>query len=280
MVKAYYGSHISLSNVGSVINALKEIKEHNGNCIQIFLSSPLRAGKLVKISNDEIKSIRDYANHHDIKIFVHSPYTLNFAKEFVKGDWRIKAMIKEAILGKQIGAVGSVIHVGKQLSLSEDEALLNMEQYIREIIRNIPNGYKIIIETAAGQGSEVLTLLPELSAFIRRYTPMERKKIGLCIDTCHIYSAGYDITRKEQGKTFTKLLSKVFGIKNITLIHLNNSKTKVGSGVDRHEQLKKGTIHIDSLKEIIKFAKSKGIPLILETPDKGYKTEISLIKSV
>ena len=109
---------------------------------------------------------------------------------------------------------------------------------------------KIILETAAGQGTELLTNIYNLINFYEKFSNEEKEILKICIDTCHIYSAGHDIREEEQVELFIKILKKGIGMKNIALIHLNDSKREFNSHVDRHEKLGKGTIGLEGLKEI------------------------------
>ena len=112
------------------------------------------------------------------------------------------------------------------------------------------------------------------------FSEQQKLRIGICIDTCHIFSAGYDITSKNKVIDFFKMFNELIGFKYVDLIHLNDSHNKLGSRIDRHSNLGDGYIGITSLKYIIEFAINNKFPLILETPFEKHKNEISLIKSI
>ena len=105
-------------------------------------------------------------------------------------------------------------------------------------------------------------------------------KIGICVDTCHIFNAGYDLNTLKDVSNYIKEFDQKIGIKHIKLIHLNNSKTDLGSNIDRHDNLEKGKIKIEGIKEVIKFCKKLDIPIILETPDEYIVDDLELVKNI
>ena len=154
--------------------------------------------------------------------------------------------------------------------------------YVANKIKDIP--IKILLETSSGQGSEMCIKLDDLAKFINKLLLHKNinisNKFGICVDTCHIYSAGYDINTTNTVLKYIKEFDKYIGIKNIKLFHLNNSKTKIGSNIDRHDNLEDGTIKLEGLIEIIKFAFRLEIPIILETPNININNDLYLLKSL
>jgi deoxyribonuclease-4 len=150
-------------------------------------------------------------------------------------------------------------------------------KYIDSRTKNEKN-VKIILETSAGQGTELLSNFDEFLMFMQKFKT--DKRFGICLDTCHIFSAGIDIRDK---KTFGNIISKCddkIGLKKIELVHLNDSKHDLGERKDRHESLGYGFIGRDGLKDIIKKLKSKNIPIILETPSAYHENELKWIKKL
>ena len=278
--KIYYGAHASISK--GIVKALKSIKDNGGNIAQIFISNPQGRGTK-KRTQKEIKEIVKYLIDKDMKLVIHSPYVLNFAKPFDADSWWIKQMINELKIGASMNSLGSVVHFGKHLKLSREEGLVNMKKSFEYIIDNTPDNSKIILETAAGQGTELGYNLEEFAALYRTFTDKYKKRIKICIDTCHVFVAGYDLTSEKMVKAFFSKFNKLIGIKHVVLIHLNDSKPELGKRVDRHENIGKGKIGLNGLTEVIKYAKRKNIPMILETPgvkSKNLKTEISTITKI
>jgi deoxyribonuclease-4 len=183
--------------------------------------------------------------------------------------------------GYEINARYFVLHLGKSLDIDINIALNNMYSsllYISNKLKDID--IKILLETSSGQGSEMCIKLEDLSKFMNKLLKNKNKhiseKFGICIDTCHIFNAGYDLNNGII--EYLNEFDEKIGLKNIKLIHLNNSKNIVNSRLDRHENLEYGKINISAIKEFIKFAKKLDIPFILETPDLYIKEDIEFVE--
>ena len=277
--KFYYGAHASIAK--GIVNALKTINDAGGNIVQIFISNPQGRGTK-KRTEKELLEIKKYQMDNDMKLVIHSPYVLNFAKPFNSNNWWVKQMITELKIGAKINSLGSVVHFGKHLKLTRKEGLINMKKSFEYIVDNIPSNAYIILETAAGQGTELGYDLEEFAALYNSFSDKYKKNIKICIDTCHVFVAGYDLSSKKNVDVFFKKFNKLIGIKHVVLIHLNDSKPELGKRVDRHENLEKGHIGLDGINEVIKYAKKKKIPIILETPavkkSNDVKKELKIIK--
>ncbi len=273
----YFGSHVGISKHG-ILSAIDEIKHYGGNMIQIFIQNP-KGRENVKRSDEELESIRHYAKQNDVKIVIHAPYLLNLAREFEPPSWYIKSLIDHLIISEKIGAIGVVIHSGKYLHLDKSEAINNMFKNIKYVLDNTPIESKILLETPCGQGTELGYKLEEFNIIYNKFNEDYKKRLRICVDTCHIFVAGYDLTNKSKVNHFIKHFDKIIGWKYVDLIHLNDSKSKLDSKVDRHELLDEGYIGLNGLSEIIRFSFKSNIPLILETPY-GYPVEINIIKKI
>lgn len=201
---------------------------------------------------------------------VHYSYSINLAHTWTINDWWIQQLIEEIRSAHSIGAFGIVIHTGKSLSYSKSTAINNMFSallYVHEQTVNISN-IKILIETPAGQGTELLKEINDFIKFMLKFEKKEslRNRFGICIDTCHIYAAGYNISQKEIIESYFNLIHEKIGLDKIKLIHLNNSRGELGSNIDRHANLDSGTINLDSIKNIVRFINKLEIPMVLETP--------------
>lgn len=275
----YIGAHISISK--GLVNAAKEAKSYGGNILQIFTGSPRGKTKSVR-DIDELKECRTYLETHNMKIVIHSSYLLNLAKPWTEYSWWLKELEIELENAYHLGSIGVVIHMGKSLELSMEEAYNNMFTSIIHILKNTTEyGTKIILETPAGQGTETCSKLEEFAKFYNKFKNVKdihAKRIGLCIDSCHIFAAGYNIGQKTEFVKYMKQFDTLIGLKHIDMIHLNDSKNKLGSRVDRHENIGKGYIGTKGLVEFAKFFKKINIPIVLETPYGNYKKEIEMLK--
>lgn len=280
------GCHLSNTNL---FKSIDEVNKYNGNFMQIFVTNPLG-----RASPDSLKKykeigpeIKKYCENNQTKIVVHSPYVLNFAKEFNENSHQITRILLELKIAHEIGALGCVIHVGKSLELDINDATLNMYKSIKYILEKIKENKLdsiLILETAAGQGSELLVTeeneIDDLANFYHRFTKDDRKIFKLCVDTCHIFSAGFDISNKKKVRYFFILFDKMIGLENLALIHFNDSKTEYNSHKDRHERIGKGYIGLSGLAEFVRQAYRFKIPIILETHGDSYKKEIPWINKV
>jgi deoxyribonuclease-4 len=267
------GAHIPKEK--TIIKTLENIKENDGNVLQLFTTNP-RSLTIYDNSKylKESHLIKKYCKINNINIIVHSPYVLNIAKPFKLGKKDIDIIdtliFNDITTANIINAIGYIIHVGKSLNNDIEDSLLIMKNNIKNIIAvmleyNIRT--KLILETPAGQGTELLTDFNDFINFYYLYfTDSEREVFKLCIDTCHIWNAGYELN---------EILKLIPNKDDIICIHLNNSKTIKGSRVDRHETIFKGKIEPIELKRFAKeFEKSY---IILEKPDIEYNKEINYI---
>jgi deoxyribonuclease-4 len=274
----YYGAHISID----LNNIVKSINLYGGNICQIFLTEPTK--KIApNISDQQINELIKYIKLNKIKIVIHSPYTLNFARiplgifDSSNISWWIKNLIDELNFGKKIGALGCVIHFGKYMELGKKVGMKNMYDSLMFVLQKV-NDINIILETSSGQGTELCYRLEDFKNFYDMFSNKIKKRLRICIDTCHIFVAGYDIRNKKGVYDYFKLFNKLIGIKYICLVHLNDAKNDLGSKIDRHEKLGKGYIGLDGLKYFVKICNKFKIPIILETPQQNYTSEIKLIQ--
>lgn len=285
MVNFYYGTHIATNM--DILDGLHMINKYGGNFIQFFLTKPLHKG-VSQLSDEYIDEIKKYANKYDIKMVIHSSYMLNFANKPIfpnndknnKISWWIKNLLDELILASKLGAIGCVLHMGKKLENTKDVAYNNMYKSLKYVLKKKPSNVKLILETPSGQGTEMCYKLEDLSEFYNLFNKKLKKEIGFCIDTCHIFVSGYDIRKGINILRYLKLFNKLIGLDKITLFHLNDAKKDIGSKVDRHESLGNGYIGIEGLSYIIKYAYKTKIPLLLETPNETFISEIKYIKSL
>lgn len=264
------GVHIS-SEISQLKKESQRIKKHGFKIIQLFLD-PIQN---INLYYDFI----EYVNKHNLIIVVHTPYTLNISSNFNPYIWWLKYILQQIKFVQMFENKGLILHLGKKLNLTKNIALDNMEKYLLYIFENTTS-CNILIETSSGQGSEMCYKLEDLAVFVNRLikklsTP-DKKRFGICLDTCHIFSAGYDISTKNKFNMFMSKFDKLIGIDKIKLVHLNDSKYPLGSKKDRHESLGKGYIG-DILYYIANFFIKKNISVVLETPFDNHAEEIKNI---
>lgn len=286
------GAHVDTDNL---ITSAKLIKEAGGNLLQIFLTlhGSAKTDSAILIgtekstdtthethhkSSKELDEFKNFLIENKMKVVVHSSYLHNLARDWDQYSWWIKNIELEIQYAHQIGAIGLIIHCGKKLLLSIEEAYNNMYSAL-VYLHNQTKKYsdvKIILETSTGQGSEILYKMEDLAHFYKKINrnPNKdiRKRIGLCIDTCHVFSAGYNLKTIDDVKLFLETFEELIGLRYVALIHLNDSKVELGSQVDRHANIGQGYIGWTGLKYIFDFFTNLNIPVILETIE--YRTDI------
>jgi deoxyribonuclease-4 len=272
----YFGAHMPNADI---IGAMEEIRELGGNFMQIFVSSPRGQISHTTVERYETKAynIRNYMKNNDFKLVIHSPYTLNFANPKEVG---FKVIQDDLQVAHMLGAIGCVIHVGKQTKMEYEIAYNNMKESITRIIDFIITNNlksKLILETASGQGSEMFTDIDLFINFYKSFSSQQRRHFKLCVDTCHIHAAGVPLENKNDVKLLFNKLKERDVLKHVVVIHFNNSKTEANSHKDRHAPITDGHIPIDSLKNVLKCAVKFKIPFVLETPSDSYKQEIPWI---
>lgn len=271
----YIGAHIPRET--TIIKTMEQIKINGGNSLQIFTTNP----RSLKISDNskylnESHLIKKYCKINNFSIIVHSPYIFNIAKPFLYGkkqlDIKDTIVFNDIITANYIGAIGYIIHVGKSTTSSVKASLTIMYNNIKNIIQEMIKSNiktKLLLETPAGQGTELLTDFNDFINFYYSFTEIERQYFKICIDTCHIWSAGYELN---------EVLPLIPDINDILCIHINNSKNEKGAKVDRHEFLFEGKINPDDLKCFANtFDKSI---IILETPSNNYNKEIAFLANI
>jgi len=281
MATNYVGAHISREK--TIIKTMENIKNAGGNSLQIFVSNP-RSTSLVNIENYLTISsdIKKYLNENNFKLIIHSPYVINIASELkinkrtlpIEECYWIKLILHELIIADLIGSEGVVLHVGKFVKQSYKDGLDNMKKSIEFILDNMifkKLNTKLIIETPAGQGTELLTDLNDFVDFHNSFSKEQQRYMGMCFDTAHTWALGYELD-----EAFKILFSKT-NAKNVILIHLNNSLVSKGARKDRHAVMLNGTIPNSKMNNFISSLKKYKPIIILETPSQSYNEEFSHI---
>ena len=270
-------------------------KGENIKVFQVFTKNP-RQFKIEYLNESICEKTKSSIIQNNYKIFSHASYLLNMANPD-KWDEKVENGLCELVNIYKMGGMGTVFHVGKRLKLSIEVGLDYMEKYIIEVLTKMYNAYPehnvyYIIETSCGSGSELLHKIEDLGAFHKRFTSEKYKdniaiygRVKLCIDTAHIFAAGWKIGSKEGAEETCDLIETHLDWKNVICIHLNDSAKLFHSCVDRHANIGSGFIGSE-LKHFLKVSLEKGIPHILETPLneqigllKTHCNEIDLIKS-
>lgn len=262
-------------------------KKSNIRAFQLFARNP-RQLKVVEYKEKEAEECAKYVIDNNLFLVSHATYLLNSG---TRDNWEQKkeSALNDLIYAEKLGAKGSVFHVGKHLKQTPIEGINIMYDFISEVIEELQknNSKSIyILETCAACGTELLSNLKDFGDFYHRFNDKQKENLKICIDTCHVFSAGYSLKSEDDSLQFIDMISQYIGWENVIVIHLNDSKKDCGCHVDRHENLCKGCIgNVDEsgLRHFVKYCHQLNIPLILETPyeeDKMYETYENDLKKV
>ena len=270
----YIGNHTSSSKGYAAMG--RQIVKNGGNTFAFFTRNP-RGGNAKAIDPADVAKFQEIAREHEFgKIVAHAPYTLNACaakenlRDFARNTFSDDLKRMEATPGNYYdfhpgSHVGQGIEVGIQKIAEVLNAVLTEEQTTT-----------VLLETMAGKGSEVGSHFQELRAIMDLVE--KRDKLGICLDTCHVWDGGYDIINDLDG-VLTEF-DRIIGLDHLKAIHLNDSLNPLGSHKDRHARIGEGQIGLDALVRVIRHPALEGKPFILETPndDEGWTREIALLR--
>ncbi len=271
------GVHLSIA--GGISKSLDRAKELEINTMQIFLKNSNR-WEAPPYKPGEAENFKfGWKEMSELNIFAHSGYLINLAGSGENLERSIKAMTDELKRAELLGVRSIVVHPGSHLDRGIDEGIAQAAHSIDRAyaLAGDPD-VEILLETTAGQGSSVGHSFSHLAEIISESE--NRKKLNVCLDTCHIFAAGYDISRKEGVIKTVEEFDSEIGIERLKLIHLNDSKREAGSRVDRHEHIGKGQIGNSGLRELVNHEKLQSVPLILETPKTDENSDRENLKKV
>lgn len=268
------GCHLSSSK--GFLAMGKDAVKIDANTFQFFTRNP-RGGKAKELNLNDVNAYAAFAKEHDIKhILAHAPYTLNAcAKDEGLRDFARETMADDLVRLSHIPGAMYNFHPGSHVKQGVEVGI----DYIAEMLNAILKPEQetiVLLETMAGKGSEVGRSFEELRAIIDKVELSE--KLGVCLDTCHVYDAGYDIVN--QLDAVLDEFDRVLGLERLKAIHLNDSKNPFASHKDRHEKIGEGSIGLEAIQRIINHEKLIHLPFFLETPNEldGYAAEIALLR--
>ena len=257
------GAHMSVA--GGVSKAVDRAVVHGCEALQIFTKNANQwRGK--PLERAEVRLFRERIEQTGITPVVsHASYLINLATTFpVLREQSIAAFVDEIDRAEALGLLGVVIHPGTCTAGADDDALRLIADAIRVAFKARPRGKTmVLLEHTAGQGRTLGHRFEHLAAIIGHLRGS--KRIGVCLDTCHLVASGYDITTESgYGDTFEQF-DRIVGIERLKAFHGNDSKRPCGSHVDRHEHIGQGCIGLDPFRRLLHDARFEGLPILIET---------------
>jgi len=295
------GCHASITP--SVLSGLQYAQSIGANAAQIFLGSNRSASMKTKtkFTPEDIKEIRNFLTTFRMILIIHTIYLLNLCKAQPSSGqmkWMHANIWHDMKYGAKLGAKCIVVHLGSKMGIPIHQALNNLISNINHILARAPRGIQLSLETSAGAGSQVGYTLEELAFIWKGVKHHSVHRVGICIDTAHIFVAGEDISTIEGIKDYMHRFNALIGWSHITNFHINDSRYPLGSRHDEHRGIGSGLIYtnppgLEALRWIKAFCQVRGIPMILEThsaarPDSegttpgshGYEWEIGMISKL
>ena len=270
------GCHLSASK--GYLDMAKTAVSVDANTFQFFTRNP-RGGSAKPINEADIEKFLEYSNENGInKILAHAPYTLNACSTDEKiREFALNTMIDDIRRMEYTPNQLYNFHPGSHVGQGAEAGIKMIAEQLNKVIYPEMTT-TILLETMSGKGSEVGRSFEEIRAIMDMVELND--KLGVCMDTCHVYDAGYDIVENLDG--VLDEFDRIIGIGKLKAIHINDSKNPFCSHKDRHEKIGEGYIGTDAFERIINHPALKGIPFYLETPNEldGYRHEIEILRGL
>lgn len=275
------GSHVSMSGKEMMLGSVKEALSYNATTFMFYTGAPQNTARkpISQLRVEEAKALMKDNNINIDDVVVHAPYIINLANTLKPETYELAVrFLKEEIERcEAIGVSRLVLHPGSHVKAGDEVGLQQIVKGLNEVLTK-DQKVKIALETMAGKGSELGKTFDQLQYMIENVEHSEL--LGVCLDTCHLHDAGYDLTQ------FDDLLNefdKKIGLDRLLVVHVNDSKNVCGAHKDRHENIGYGHIGFEILNTIVHHPKLKDVPKILETPYIGehapYKEEIEMFEN-
>lgn len=270
----YIGNHTT-SSKGYTAMA-KQMIANGGNTFAFFTRNP-RGGRAKAINEKDIQQFLALAKeHHFGKIVAHAPYTMNACaareelRDFARETFRDDLRRMEYTPGNYYN-----FHPGSHVGQGAETGIRKIAEILNDVLTD-DQSTTVLLETMSGKGSEVGRNFQEIRSILDRVD--HKEKMGVCLDTCHVWDGGYDIVHDLNG--VINEFDQIIGLSRLKVIHLNDSLNDLGSHKDRHARIGEGRIGLEALVNVIRHPALEGIPFILETPndDEGWKREIALLR--
>lgn len=265
------GVHVSIA--GHIYEALERAKALRCNTMQIFSRNP-RGWQAVKLDAGDVSEFRRLKEEYDIRpVVIHIPYIINLASPNPRlYAMSVNAYVEDIKRADELGAEYFVTHLGSHVGTGEDPGIKRFSRALNEIIKKASPKTMILLETTAGSGDQLGYKFGQIEKIIEGVK--DKEKIGVCLDTAHVFAAGYNLKSSAGFDKMLKEFDRTIGLDRLKVIHFNDSLAPLGSRVDRHQHIGKGKIGFEALRRIIRNPKLKNAAFIMETPKESGKDDV------
>jgi len=272
-----FGFHISIA--GGFSKVAERAHARGCETIQFFSRNP-RGWNYSPLNKKEVKAFRSSLQPTVLSpIFLHMPYLPNIASSKSKFYQRsIRSIITDLQRAERLGAQYLIIHIGHRMESSEDQAIEAVSQGINQAFEKVKNGVMLLTENTAGQGTEIGYTFEQINRIIEEVH--EHQRMGVCLDTAHTFEAGYDLSNKKGIDQTLEKFDQTIGLKRLHLLHLNDSKTPLGSRKDRHWHIGEGHIGLEGFRHLVNHPSLRHLPGIMETPRRDTVEDLKNMKVI
>jgi deoxyribonuclease-4 len=272
-----FGFHISIA--GGFSKVVERANARGCETIQFFSRNP-RGWKYSPLNKKEVEEFRSSIQSSTLfPVSLHMPYLPNiasFKSKFYKRS--IHSIATDLQRAEQLGAQYLIIHIGHRMESSEDQAIEAVSQGIDQAFEKVKNGVMLLTENTAGQGTEIGYNFNQIKNIIEGVH--DHQRMGVCLDTAHSFEAGYDLSNKDGIERTLENFDQTIGLKRLYLLHLNDSKTPLGSRKDRHWHIGGGYIGLEGFRTLVNHPLLRNLPGIMETPRKDTVEDIKNMKVI
>ncbi len=258
-----FGCHVSIS--GGLHKAIDNAIERTADTIQMFVSNP-RGWKHTEVSDESIEAFNIKRQASGIEpVFVHTIYLINLAAaEDEVWNKSVVSLRMNAETASRIGSAAVITHLGHHGKMGEAAGLKRVMEALERTFPVCDECTPILLETTAGEQNSVGGRFEDLGKIIHHFKGESR--LGVCMDTCHVFGAGYDLRTPAELDATLDALDRAVGLDKLRAIHANDSKGALGSHLDRHETIGKGYLGKDAFRNLVNHPALRGVPFIIETP--------------
>jgi len=263
-----FGSHVSAA--GGVEKAPERAAEVGCEVFQFF-SRPPQGGPPSKLTPAIVKAFKDNCKQFkQAESYIHAPYYINFASAKPSTRYGSSSVIREELeRGSELGVSYLMTHLGSSREVGDKQGMVYLVEGLARVLDKYTGTTQFLLENSAGTGKTIGDTFEELAEMIQKTEKKSKKfkgKIGICFDTCHAFTSGYDLRDKAAVKKTLDMFDKIIGLERLKLIHSNDSVDGFGEHKDRHQHLGEGKIGLEGFKALVQEKRLKNVNFILETP--------------